>query len=458
MKKYFFIIAMLSGALFSFQVSFAQEREVVLEDVNQDDLGNVTDEFQEQFFEALKQKGIENYEKAILALEECQRLEPNNPVVYFEMARNYNELENYDRAIANLEKTHQLAPKREDVLDQLYKTYTRAKQYDNAIETLLKLLSFDEDYKEKLANIYLLNRQFDEALQTIDELDEQEGPSTYRNKLRRQIYARTGDTAAQIENLEQGIANNPENEQNYLNLIYIYSDMGDDEQAYNTALQLLEANPGSTLVHLALYKFHLEREEPEEAVSSMKIVFESEEIDAESKFKVLNDFLIFVDNNPEYEEDLMQVSKMLSERENAPKLYSQLGQYYMKRGELEDALSFFKAGLAENTEDFQLVKNTIFLQLELEKYKEARDLSKDMLEVFPAQPVLFLLQGIALNQLEEYREAIEILTFGLDYLIDNPRLEIDFYTQLKMAYKELGEEEKSAEFSRKVEALIKEIE
>ncbi|MDX1720278.1 MAG: hypothetical protein R3353_08960, partial [Salegentibacter mishustinae] len=396
MKKYFFIIAMLSGALFSFQGSFAQEKEVVLEDVNQDDLGNVTDEFQEQFFEALKQKGIENYEKAILALEECQRLEPNNPVVYFEMARNYNELENYDRAIANLEKAHQLAPKREDVLDQLYKTYTRAKQYDNAIETLLKLLSFDEDYKEKLANIYLLNRQFDEALQTIDELDEQEGPSTYRNKLRRQIYARTGDTAAQIENLEQGIANNPENEQNYLNLIYIYSDMGDDEQAYNTALQLLEANPGSTLVHLALYKFHLEREEPEEAVNSMKIVFESEEIDAESKFKVLNDFLIFVDNNPEYEEDLMQVSKMLSERENAPKLYSQLGQYYMKRGELEDALSFFKAGLAENTEDFQLVKNTIFLQLELEKYKEARDLSKEMLEVFPAQPVLFLLQGIAL--------------------------------------------------------------
>ncbi len=458
MKKYFFIIAMLSGALFSFQGSFAQEKEVVLEDVNQDDLGNVTDEFQEQFFEALKQKGIENYEKAILALEECQRLEPNNPVVYFEMARNYNELENHDRAIANLEKAHQLAPKREDILDQLYKTYTRAKQYDNAIETLLKLLSFDEDYKEKLANIYLLNRQFDEALQTIDELDEQEGPSTYRNKLRRQIYARTGDTAAQIENLEQGIANNPENEKNYLNLIYIYSDMGDDEQAYNTALQLLEANPGSTLVHLALYKFHLEREEPEEAVNSMKIVFESEEIDAESKFKVLNDFLIFVDNNPEYEEDLMQVSKMLSERENAPKLYSQLGQYYMKRGELEDALSFFKAGLAENTEDFQLVKNTIFLQLELEKYKEARDLSKEMLEVFPAQPVLFLLQGIALNQLEEYREAIEILTFGLDYLIDNPRMEIDFYTQLKMAYKELGEEEKSAEFSRKVEALIKEIE
>ena len=33
-----------------------------------DDLGNVEDEFQEHFFEALKQKGIENYERAVEAL------------------------------------------------------------------------------------------------------------------------------------------------------------------------------------------------------------------------------------------------------------------------------------------------------------------------------------------------------------------------------------------------------
>ncbi|MBZ9730460.1 hypothetical protein LB467_12260 [Salegentibacter sp. JZCK2] len=458
MKKNFFITAVLSGALFIFQGSYAQEKEVVLEEVNQDDLGNVTDEFQEQFFEALKQKGIENYEKALLALDNCQKLEPENPVVYFEMARNYNELKKYDEAITSLEKAHELAPEREDVLNELYKSYTRAQQYNAAIATLLKLQGFDGDYKEKLANIYLLNQQYEEALEIIGELDQQEGPSTYRNKLRRQIFARTGDTAAQIENLEESISNNPENEQNYLNLIYIYSDQGENEEAYNTAQELLATNPGSTLVHLALYKFHLEREEPEDAVNSMKIVFESEEIDPESKFKVLNDFLLFVDNNPEYEKDLMQVSKMLSERENAPKLYGQLGQYYMNRGQIEEALTFFEAGLAESPEDFQLVKNTILLQLELEKYKEARDLSKEMLEVFPAQPALFLLQGIALNQLEEYRDAIETLTFGLDYLIDNPRMEVDFYTQLSRAHGALGEKDKSAEFSNKAEALIKEIE
>jgi len=50
-----------------------------------------SDEFQENFFEALKQKGIENYDKAINNLLECKRLEPDNAVVDYELARTYLE-------------------------------------------------------------------------------------------------------------------------------------------------------------------------------------------------------------------------------------------------------------------------------------------------------------------------------------------------------------------------------
>ena len=37
-----------------------------------DDLGNVSDDFQVHFFEALKQKGIENYELALNALDKAE--------------------------------------------------------------------------------------------------------------------------------------------------------------------------------------------------------------------------------------------------------------------------------------------------------------------------------------------------------------------------------------------------
>ena len=66
--------------------SLAQE-DNALQDVNVDDLGNVSDEFQEQFFEALKQKGIENYDLAINALDKCIKLRPEEAILYFEKGK-----------------------------------------------------------------------------------------------------------------------------------------------------------------------------------------------------------------------------------------------------------------------------------------------------------------------------------------------------------------------------------
>ncbi|MDR9457539.1 MAG: hypothetical protein RI572_09025 [Salegentibacter sp.] len=435
----------------------AQEKEAIVDEVNEDDLGNVTDEFQEHFFEALKQKGIENYEKAIIALEACLELESNNAVVYFELGKNYRELEEFESALENYKKALALE-QREDILVEIYHTYRSTGDFEQAILSVRELMEFNPDYKEDLANLYMLNEQYEEALRVLDELDEEEGVNNYRTIMRRQIYARTGNTDAQIGNLEEGIAQDPENEQNYLNLIYIYSEQGNEEEAFQTALELLETNPGSRLVHLALYKFYLNRNKPDAAVNSMKIVFESEEIDPESKFKVLNDFLLFVNDNPGYEKELLEVSQNLIEWENTPKLYEELGKFYLKNDKKEEALKFFEKGIGQDPNNFELTKNTLLLQIEVGRNEEARDLSRDALEVFPAQPFLYLLQGVALNNLHQYAEAVEILTFGLDYLIDNIRLEIDFYNQLAIAYKGLGDEEKAARFKDRTEELLKELE
>ena len=66
---------------------YAQE----LAEVPTDDLGDVSDQFQEHFFEALKQKGIENYELALDALRKAENAAKGDTdlvaVVTFEMGR-----------------------------------------------------------------------------------------------------------------------------------------------------------------------------------------------------------------------------------------------------------------------------------------------------------------------------------------------------------------------------------
>ncbi|MDT0647196.1 hypothetical protein RM545_10895 [Zunongwangia sp. F260] len=455
MRRTILIFAILGTVLF--QEVQAQEEEQMLQEVNRDDLGNVSDQFQENFFEALKQKGIENYEKAISALEICKKLQPDNAVVFFEIGKNYRAMEQYEKAVENFSIAHELEPGREAILAELYSTYMEVQDYAAAASAIKKLVKIDNSYTEDLANVYMLNQQYDEALAVLDNLDKKLGNSNYRERMRRQIYALTDNTVAQIDNLEEGIAADPENEQNYLNLIYVYSQDGNQEEAYNTAQELLTAHPGSSLVHLALYKFYLNRGEPKEAVNSMKIVFRSEEVDPDSKYKVLNDFLLFVRENPEYDEELMEVAGLLSQLEEKPELYQELGLYFLKNNRKKEALEFFQKGLEKDSNNFNLTKNTLLLQLEFREMEAANELSEGALEIFPAQPIFYLLRGLTLNALESYQEAEEILTFGLDYVIDDRRMEADIYEQLAIANAGLNKAGKAEEFSRKAEMLMKEI-
>ena len=75
-------IAFLAFLLFSFgNHLFAQD--------NPDAIALVDDQLENNFYEAVKQRGIENYDKAILALEKCKKIQPNNAIVFFELGKNY---------------------------------------------------------------------------------------------------------------------------------------------------------------------------------------------------------------------------------------------------------------------------------------------------------------------------------------------------------------------------------
>ena len=70
-----------------------------------------TDKFQDYFYESLKQKGIENYDRAITALEQCLKIKPNDVTVHFEMGKNYLASKDYEHAYNSFEKATQIDPK-----------------------------------------------------------------------------------------------------------------------------------------------------------------------------------------------------------------------------------------------------------------------------------------------------------------------------------------------------------
>ncbi|WP_162984909.1 tetratricopeptide repeat protein [Mesonia aquimarina] len=434
---------------------FAQEQDslaIAKNEVSKDDLGNVTDKFQTYFFEALKQKAIENYEKAISALEKCQNLRPDEPVVWFELGKNYKALEDYTQAANYLTRTLKAKPSDQQVLVELFDVYFQTQNYTEAIQIAKKLSSFDVNYYEDLANLYLLTKDYKNALEALDVIDKKQGPSEYRENLRRKIYVESDDEKGQIAYLENKIETDPDNKQNYLNLIYFYSQTGNVKQAYQVAQKLQQIHPEAAEAHLALYKIYTEEDKLEEAVNSMEIVLNSETISADIKQKVVKDFMVFVQKNPQFEGQLVNVlGEELNYGEQSNK---QLAEYYIGKDNTK-AIQYFEKALQENSSDFESIKKLLLLQIQEQKYKDALALSERTLAVYPTQPIIYLLQGVSFNNTEQYKKAEESLLTGLDFLIENPQMEADFYQQLIIALKALQKTEALKKYQQKAESLKK---
>ena len=418
-----------------------------------DDLGNIEDKFQEFFFEALKQKGIENYDRAIIALQKCLNLDDSEAVVHFEMGKNYVQLKNYGAAEDAFKKALALDPGNEWYLDELYGVYVEMKDFDRAIETVRQLVKYHPDYKEDLANLYYRGGEFRKALELLDELDEGYGVSKSREQLRHEIYNATGSDQERIDYLEKRIIDNPDNEYNYLNLIYRYSAAGNEAKALQTAEKLRDRQPESQLVHLALYKFYIDDGKEAEAIESMKIVLKSGTIKPDAKARVLNDFVKFVQANPQYESELLEVTTDVVD-DKSGKSDAEMAQYYLHNDNKEKALEFFKKALNKNPGNFDLLRNMLLLQLDLQAYEEAAEKSSELLDNYPSQPVLYLINGVALNALNRPKEAISVLEIGVDYIIDDTVMTSDFYKQLSLAYKLDNNIERSQAFEKMAQDVL----
>jgi tetratricopeptide (TPR) repeat protein len=449
-NKFIFLTLFLIGIIWVPINTYAQDRPL------NDDLGNTSDTFQENFFEALKQKSIENYELALNALDKAEVAakdnQENKAVVYFEKGKNLAALKRYEEAENNYNRVLEWSPEKIEVLEALYEIYYEDKNYDAAILLVEKLILQDSDYKEDLANLYHRTKQYDKALVILDEIDEDWGESNYRNALRSQIYRVTGNTSQAISKLEKKIDKNPKSEQEYLNLIFLYSEEGNSGKAFEIAKELIKQMPNSQLVHFALYKYYLEDGESEKAIKSMNIIFSSNQIERKSKNRVLEDFLLFAKNNPSYK---TKIDGLITNglKGGDSQTYLLLGDFYLLEGDKEKSLNFYKEGTKSDSDNFGLLKNTILLQIEVEKYKDAIVLSDVGLEIFPAQPLLYLVNGVANNELKNVDQAIEVLETGLDYLFDDPKMEYDFYQQLTIAYTLKGNTKKAKLYHKKASEL-----
>lgn len=414
-----------------------------------------TDQFQDYFYESLKQKGIENYDKAIIALEECLKIQPQNATIHFELGKNYLALKEYQKAYSAFERATQIDPTNKWFWVGMYDVDYATKDYVNAIKTINKLIPFDAKFKEDLTSLYMSTGQFDKALDLINELNETSGKSDRRESYKIQILSQGKYQNAEITNLIEQIKKYPNEESNYISLIYLYSKNNETDKVLETARKLEIAIPTSEWAQVSLFKYHLENNEGEKAINAMNIALASAKIDSKIKHRILNEFLIYVNANPQFAPDLEKAVGYFDADPDV-NVAMEIGKFYQNKKQWDKAIGYYEKANARSA-DVEIETNLLLLQA----YTEAKDFTKaakkamDMVDLFPAQSQFYYYAGLAYNQLSQFKKAKEMLEMGLDYVVADKALEINFNIQLGEAYNGLGDQKKKDFYFSKANQLLK---
>lgn len=444
-KRQLIIFTLLGFLSVPLQMAAQQEPDAIaLED----------NEFQNNFYESLKQKGIENYDKAIQSLYKCLKVQPDNPVIHHELGKNFLAQKNYAEAEKSFQKAIELDPKQRWYWNGLYDVYYETKDFNRSIPVVQKLIGFDKKFQDDLVSLYMYTQQFDKALALINEMDVTTGLTATLEMYKLQILSDAKFRKPEKDTLEQAIKNNPNEESNYIQLIYLYSESNQEDKALEVAKMLEKAIPTSDWAQVSLFKFHLNNREPQKAAEAMFLVFKSKKIDAKIKHRVLNEFLIFSNNTNSFKKELAQAVDYFEEDPtvNVPK---EIGIFFLEKKKNTDAIAYFEKSLARKNDDISTIELLLQAYTDNGQYDIVNKKATGYLDLFPTHAKLYFFAGMAQNQLKNYKKAIELLQTGMDFVVEDRALEINLNIQLGEAYHGLGDEKKKESYFIKADQLLK---
>ena len=179
-KSYIFLVL----ALISFSGISQEEEsaEVYLEEYS--------DQFQEVFFEALKQKGIENYDKAINLFLECKQLDPENEAIDHELAKVHLLEKNFVPALESAIPALNAEP---DNFWYLHTMVEILRAQGRSVSEVKDRIPYDSyELKKNLALIYYRQRNYNEALSVLKEMKD--------SRFRVALSAKIRDSIEQLKN------------------------------------------------------------------------------------------------------------------------------------------------------------------------------------------------------------------------------------------------------------------
>lgn len=398
---------------------------------------------------AALQPSKQNLQEALRLFNECKKLDPNSIPLRYELGKTYKLLGALDLAIQNAKVCADADPKNEWYQLLLIDCYATNKQYYQSIklrEQLIKNFPGKVEFKEDLAIEYSIVGEYDKSYKIYDELELAYGMNEQitLNKIKllksQKKFKETEQELLRLSN------SNPTEPRYFAYLADFYIEQNKLDQAKLMYDKILKVDPNNPSINLALHDYYSAQGKDDEAFDYLKKAFQNPDLEVEYKVDAARYYYSRAEKQPEsnyYSRGLELCEILVKIHPKEPRGNAVCADFLLLGGKTKDAAKYYFFSAVNETVDFRVWSQLLFVDSELKTYDSLEHHSYKAMELFPSQSSPYFFNGIANLQLKNYKKAAQSFKDGLEFVVDNKALMMDFYSNMGDTYFYLKEYQKS---------------
>jgi tetratricopeptide (TPR) repeat protein len=387
-------------------------------------------EFEYFFIEGLKQKMIGSPDDAIQNFNRCLEIDPKSSAVLYELAKIHTMKGDYSSAKPLLVNAVELNPENKWYNILLAQLYQNNKQYAEAgkiYSNLIKSNPGNLDFYYLKAITLSSAEKYDEAIKAYEQLESKFGFNEQIYIARQQLYRASGKNKEAYLEIEKLIRSNPSVAEYYGIMADMYKLDGNQTKALEYYNMVLEKDPNNSFVHFSLATFHLQNNNLDKAFIHAQAGFSNPDMEIETKIQL---YLMLVSSPNEQKLNDKQIEELVkllgTTHPDDARSYSIYADFYIQRGKFEEAREYLRKSLATDANNYGIWEQLVLIDNQIGDFAGMATDSEKAIELFPSQPLLYVLNSIAQLQLKNYEKALKTLESGQTYVIDNKKLEAQF--------------------------------
>lgn len=403
--------------------------------------------------EATKQKLFGNLRQAVTLYEKCIQVNNRSDVAYYQLGNIFLMTGNYDNALPFARKAVDLNDDNYWYRIQLAQLYSIKNYRDSArmvYQEILKKWPDKVEIEFEIARILAEEKEYDKALKILNRIEDEYGISEPVSMLKEQIYMGLGKEDIAVKELLKLIELKPD-EIKYLGLLAeLYSSIGKNIEAQEIYNRIFNIDPENILALLSYAEYLRDIGKTEEQYKILENIFRDDKIIPDQKIQVLISYLT---NDKEFRNENNRIGELiqilLRKYPDNFKVRAANADYLVKNNKYNEALKEYDYILSVEKNNYYIWEQVIYLENILGNAEKVYSKSEDAIKIFKNEPVLYLFKGNAALQLEKNDDAIRVLEEGITKVKNNKPLEVQFYTYLAEACRNVGNNEKSDDYFEK---------